>query len=85
MPYPSFYDPDSKALLAFSEVMPVRSPPTTFVLDEEGRIAAAIFGVAAVGRDPGDLVEDVAGESQWVTCSRRPRPPARWSWRSRSR
>ena len=63
VPYPSFYDPDSKALLAFSAVMPVRSPPTTFVLDTKGRIAAAIFGqVPSVGTLVG-LVEDVAGET----------------------
>lgn len=63
VPYPSIYDPDSKALLAFSEVVPVRSPPTTFVLDAEGRIAATVFGeLPSVGTLVG-LVEDIAGEA----------------------
>lgn len=63
VPYPSIYDPDSKALLAFSEVMPVRSPPTTFVLDEEGRIAAAIFGALPSVGTLVDVVEDVEAET----------------------
>ena len=63
VPYPSFYDPDGKALLAFSRVMPVRSPPTTFVLDEQGRVAAAIFGPLPSAGTLVDLVEDLAGEA----------------------
>lgn len=63
VPYPSFYDPDSKALLVFSRVMPVRSPPTTFVLDEQGRIAAAIFGALPSVGTLVDLVDDLAGEA----------------------
>jgi thiol-disulfide isomerase/thioredoxin len=64
VPYPSIYDPDSKALLAFSEVMPVRSPPTTFVLDDEGRIAAAIFGALPSVGTLVDLVEDLDEETR---------------------
>lgn len=63
VPYPSIYDPDSKALLSFSEVMPVRSPPTTFVLDAEGRIAAAIFGALPSVGTLVDLVEDIEAET----------------------
>lgn len=63
VPYPSFYDPDSKALLNFSEVMAVRSPPTTFVLDKKGRIAAAIFGALPSVGTLTTLVEDVDGET----------------------
>ena len=63
VPYPSIYDPDSRALLAFSEVIPVRSPPTTFVLDDEGRIAAAVFGALPSVGTLVDLVEDVSGEA----------------------
>lgn len=63
VPYPSIYDPDSQALLAFSAVFPVRSPPTTFVLDSEGRIAAAISGrLPSVGTLV-ELVEDVRAET----------------------
>jgi thiol-disulfide isomerase/thioredoxin len=63
VPYPSIYDPDSKALLNFSRVMPVRSPPTTFVLDDEGRIAAAIFGALPSVGTLVDLVEEISGEA----------------------
>lgn len=63
VPYPSIYDPESKALLTFSAVIPVRSPPTTFVLDDQGRIAAAIFGALPSVGTLVDLVEDVAGET----------------------
>ncbi|MCW2835662.1 MAG: TlpA family protein disulfide reductase [Nocardioides sp.] len=63
VPYPSIYDPDSQALLTFSEVMPVRSPPTTFVLDAEGRIAAAIFGPVPSVTTLVDIVEEIAEET----------------------
>lgn len=63
VPYPSIYDPDSEALLTFSAIVPVRSPPTTFVLDSEGRIAAAIFGVLPTVKTLVDIVEDVAAEA----------------------
>ncbi len=63
VPYPSFYDPDSETLLAFSDVVPVRSPPTTFVLDDQGRIAAAIFGALPSVGTLVDLVNDTSGET----------------------
>lgn len=63
VPYPSIYDPDSRALLTFSAVLPVRSPPTTFVLDAEGRIAAGIFGVLPTVKTLVDIVDEVAAES----------------------
>ncbi len=63
VPYPSIYDPDSKALLTFSAIMPVRSPPTTFVLDTEGRVAAAIFGPLPTVGTLVDIVEELADET----------------------
>lgn len=63
VPYPSIYDPESKALLAFSEVVPVRAPPTTFVLDAEGRIAAAVFGALPSVGTLVDIIEDVESEA----------------------
>lgn len=62
VPYPSIYDPDGEALLAFSAVLPVRSPPTTFVLDTEGRVAAAIFGPLPTVGTLVDIVEEVGDE-----------------------
>ncbi|HXH79692.1 TlpA disulfide reductase family protein [Nocardioides sp.] len=61
--YPSIYDPDSQALLAFSAVIPVRSPPTTFVLDAEGRIAAVIVGALPSVTTLVEIVEEIADET----------------------
>ena len=44
MPYPSFYSPDGKAMLAFAGVLTPNSIPATVVLDGEGRVAASIIG-----------------------------------------
>lgn len=41
--YPSLYDPDGKVLLAFRGLAP-QLPPTTIILDKQGRIAARFIG-----------------------------------------
>ena len=41
--YPSLYDPDGKVLLAFRGLAP-QQPPTTIILDKEGRVAARFIG-----------------------------------------
>ena len=41
--YPSLYDPDGKVLLAFRGLAP-QQPPTTVILDRQGRIAARFVG-----------------------------------------
>ena len=43
VPYPSIFDPDNQALLAFRG-LPPNAVPTTFVLDQHGRIAARALG-----------------------------------------
>lgn len=63
VPYPSFYDPDGEALLAFSGTLSPRAIPSTLVLDQEGRIAASILGPIPSTRTLVDLVADVAGEA----------------------
>lgn len=63
VPYPSIYDPDSKALLAFSKEFLVQAPPTTLVLDREGRVAAAISGVLPSVQTLVDLIETTDGET----------------------
>lgn len=43
--YPSLMDADTgDAKLAFARVTPIQAPPTTLVLDKQGRVAARIIG-----------------------------------------
>jgi peroxiredoxin len=43
--YPSLMDADTgRAKLAFAKVTPIQAPPTTLVLDKQGRVAARIIG-----------------------------------------
>jgi thiol-disulfide isomerase/thioredoxin len=56
--YPSIFDPDSSTLLELPESMMAVSPPTTYVIDSEGRMAARIF--AEVGVETlTDVVDEV--------------------------
>ncbi len=41
--YPSLFDPDGKLLLAFRGTAP-QQPPTTIILDRQGRVAARFVG-----------------------------------------
>jgi thiol-disulfide isomerase/thioredoxin len=61
VPYPSIYDPGSETLLRFGRYAPSQ-PPSTLVLDREGRVAALISGAVPSQRTLVDLVEDVAAE-----------------------
>ena len=58
--YPSFYEPDGRALLAFSGVLTPRAIPATVVLDAEGRVAASILGPIPSAQTLVDVVEEVA-------------------------
>lgn len=60
--YASFYSPDGKALLPFSDTIPPRAIPSTVVLDVEGRVAAAIIGVLPSKLTLTELIEEVAAE-----------------------
>lgn len=58
IPYPSFEDRDGGVLLDLSAVVPPQAVPTTIVLDDQGRVAARILGIA----DPsilGTILDDV--------------------------
>lgn len=59
--YPSIYDPASEALLTLGRFAP-RSPPTTLVLDREGRVAAVVSGALTSALTLTELVEDVEAE-----------------------
>jgi thiol-disulfide isomerase/thioredoxin len=63
LPYPSFYSPDGKAMLPFSGTLPPQAIPSFVVLDDEGRVAAAIPGALPSKTTLVDLTEDVASES----------------------
>ncbi len=60
--YPSIYDPGSTGLDAFGRYAPY-APPTTWVLDREGRVAALINGPVPSKSTLTAVVEDVLAES----------------------
>ena len=45
VPYPSFYSPDGRAMLAFEGTLTPNSIPSFVLLDEQGRVAASIRGL----------------------------------------
>jgi thiol-disulfide isomerase/thioredoxin len=57
--YRSLFDPSGRSLLAFHDIVPITSPPTTLVLDRSGRIAAVVSGALTTDTLVG-LVHDVA-------------------------
>ncbi|MDZ5622707.1 TlpA disulfide reductase family protein [Nocardioides bizhenqiangii] len=59
--YPSIYDPGSERLNAFGRYTPY-APPTTWVLDREGRVAALINGPVPSKSTLTTVVEDVLEE-----------------------
>ena len=58
--YPSIFDPDSSTLLGMPESMMAVSPPTTYVIDSDGRLAARVFDEVTV-ETLVDLVDEVRG------------------------
>lgn len=59
VPYPSFFDPAGRTLLAFHGTLNPSAIPSTVVLDEQGRVAASILGEVPSERTLVDLVRDV--------------------------
>ncbi len=62
--FPSLYEPDGEAMLAFPGVLGVRSIPSFVVLDRQGRVAASIIGQLPSQQTLVDLAEDVVGETR---------------------
>lgn len=62
VPFPSVYDPDGKALLAFHGVLGPRTIPSTLVLDRQGRIAASVIGPLPSTLTLTEMVAEVATE-----------------------
>ena len=60
--YPSIFDPNGEALLAFPGTLGPQTIPAFVVLDREGRIAASIIGELPSRLTLVDLVEEVAAE-----------------------
>ena len=60
VPYPSYYSPDGRALLAFRGTLTPNSIPSFVVLDGEGRVAASIIGRLPSTTTLVEVVEDVA-------------------------
>ncbi len=59
--WPSIFDPSSSQLLGFRDSMTASSPPTTFVVDEQGRLGARLIGPQTTATLVG-AVEDVSVE-----------------------
>jgi peroxiredoxin len=62
VPFPSLYDPDGNALLAFGGVLGPRTIPGTLVLDRDGRVAATVVGPLPSALTLSELVAQVATE-----------------------
>jgi len=61
--YPSLMDADTgQAKLAFAKVTPIQAPPTTLVLDKQGRVAARIIGPIDGTSILSTLIQDVLEE-----------------------
>ncbi|GAA4700955.1 TlpA disulfide reductase family protein [Nocardioides conyzicola] len=65
--YPSIYDVQGKAALAFAGKAPMAAIPTTIVLDAEGRVAAVISGDIPSKQTLLDVVDEIAGKSSGGT------------------
>ena len=59
VPYPSFFDPSGRTLLAFHRTLPPSAIPSTVVIDRQGRVAASILGEVPTTRTLVGLVQDV--------------------------
>lgn len=61
VPYPSIFDPDGEALLAFRGTLSPNSIPSTMVIDKQGRLAATVLGALGSKTTLYDLVADAGG------------------------
>jgi thiol-disulfide isomerase/thioredoxin len=62
VPYPSLYDPDGTALLAFAGEVILRATPSTLVLDRRGRVAASIVGKIPTQQTLRDVIDEIVAE-----------------------
>jgi thiol-disulfide isomerase/thioredoxin len=59
VPYPSFFDPSGRTLLAFRGTLNPSSIPSTVVIDQQGRVAASVLGEVPSQQTLVGLVRDV--------------------------
>jgi thiol-disulfide isomerase/thioredoxin len=61
--FPSFYEPDGQALLAFPGVLGPRTIPATVILDSRGRVAASVIGRLPSQETLVEMTQDVVDEA----------------------
>lgn len=62
MTYPSIQDYDGEQQLGFVDSLPANAIPTTWIIDDEGRVAARILGETTASTLSG-LVEDIRADA----------------------
>lgn len=62
MPYPSISDPSSQTLLGFVDSLPSQAIPTTWVIDDQGRVAARVLDDVTASTLAGLIDEVKSGE-----------------------
>ncbi|GAB3245494.1 TlpA disulfide reductase family protein [Arthrobacter pigmenti] len=60
--YPSFDDRDGEVLFAMTQYVPPQAVPTTVVLDQQGRVASRIIGLAEKSTLDALIADAVAGK-----------------------
>jgi thiol-disulfide isomerase/thioredoxin len=60
VPYPSFFDPSGRTLLAFRGTLIPSAIPSTVVMDKQGLVAASILGPVPSQQTLVDVVRDVS-------------------------
>ncbi len=62
-PYPTIVDSDARLQLGFATTLPSQAIPTTWIIDDQGRVAARVMDEVSAST-LSDLIDDVQGTSE---------------------